>query len=218
MQKLIYLANRAHDLLEATRKLDFVAPLLLRLTLAFVFIGAGLIKVTGFENQVMWFEHSLGMPFPTLMVFLVTAAEFGGGILLLLGLATRYVTVPLMIAMVVAALAVHAENGWYAIGQTNPDTNWAKPWASLGIPAAQRSLENSEEVGRRVSAARSLLRQHGNYNWLTEKGNFVVLQNGIEFAAYYFMMLLALFFLGAGRFVSLDYWIAQRFRDRPESG
>ncbi|MAL94493.1 MAG: hypothetical protein CME40_05400 [Haliea sp.] len=33
-----------------------------------------------------------------------------------------------------------------------------------------------------------------------------VLNNGIEFAATYFVMLLSLFFTGAGRFVSLDYW------------
>jgi putative oxidoreductase len=37
-----------------------------------------------------------------------------------------------------------------------------------------------------------------------------VLNNGIEFAATYFIMLLALFFIGAGRYVSLDYWIARR--------
>lgn len=213
MNTILRLGNRVHDLLNMTRRLDFLAPLLLRLTLAFVFIGAGLIKIRGFENQVMWFEHSLGMPFPALMVVLVTAAEFIGGILLLVGLATRYAAVPLMIAMIVAALAVHAENGWYAIGQSSPATNWAKPWAELGIPAAQRSLDKSEEIGRRVDMARSILREHGNYGWLTEKGNFVVLNNGIQFAAYYFMMLLVLFFHGGGRYVSADYWIARKWRE-----
>ena len=37
--------------------------------------------------------------------------------------------------------------------------------------------------------------------------------NGIEWAATYFVMLLALFFLGGGRFISLDYWIARKFRN-----
>ena len=41
--------------------------------------------------------------------------------------------------------------------------------------------------------------------WLTENGSFVVLNNGIEFAATYFIMLLALFYLGAGRYISMDY-------------
>ena len=55
-----------------------------------------------------------------------------------------------------------------------------------------------------------ILREHGNYPWLTEKGNLVVLNNGIEFAATYFIMLLVLFFYGAGRYLSLDYWFARR--------
>jgi uncharacterized membrane protein YphA (DoxX/SURF4 family) len=41
----------------------------------------------------------------------------------------------------------------------------------------------------------------------------VILNNGIEFAATYFIMLLALFFIGAGKYLSVDYWIARRYRD-----
>jgi putative oxidoreductase len=33
-----------------------------------------------------------------------------------------------------------------------------------------------------VSAAKSILRKHGSYNWLTEKGNLVILNNDAEFA------------------------------------
>ena len=58
--------------------------------------------------------------------------------------------------------------------------------------------------------AKDLLRAHGNYGWLTEHGSLVMLNNGIEFAATYFIMLLSLFFTGAGRWVSLDAWIAPR--------
>ncbi|HBK55222.1 MAG TPA: DoxX family protein, partial [Xanthomonadales bacterium] len=135
-----------------------------------------------------------------------------GGFLLLFGLATRYIAIPLMITMLVAAFAVHWDKGWFAIAPSDPSTSMAKPLAALGIPAAKRSLENSEEVGKRLTAARALLREHGNYDWLTAKGGFVVLNNGIEFAATYFIMLLVLFFQGAGRYLSLDYWIARRFR------
>jgi len=39
----------------------------------------------------------------------------------------------------------------------------------------------------------------------------VILNNGIEFAATYFIMLLALFFIGAGRYFSMDYWIRRGF-------
>ena len=39
-------------------------------------------------------------------------------------------------------------------------------------------------------------------------------RNGVEFAVTYLIMLLALAFLGAGRYVSLDYWIRKRFMDQ----
>ncbi len=215
MNGILTLANRVHDLLDMTRKLDFLAPSLLRLFLAIVFISAGWNKAASFESTVAWFgnpDWGLGLPLPGLMAFLATASELVGGFLLLFGLATRYFAVPLMITMLVAAFSVHWDNGWFAIAPSNPDTSMAQPLAAIGVPAAERSLENSEEVGKRLSAAKSLLREHGNYNWLTGKGNFVVLNNGIEFAATYFIMLLVLFFQGAGRYLSLDYWIAKRFR------
>ncbi len=213
MNAIVTLANRVHDLLNQTRRLDFLAPLLLRLFLAIVFISAGWNKAASFESTVAWFANpdwGLGLPFPGLMAFLATATELVGGFLLLFGLATRYFAVPLMITMLVAAFSVHWDNGWFAIAPSNPDTSMAQPLAAIGVPAAERSLENSEEVGKRLGAARNLLREHGNYGWLTGKGNFVTLNNGIEFAATYFIMLLVLFFHGAGRYLSLDYWIAKR--------
>ncbi len=217
MQAIIHLLNRLQDLVDSAKKLDVVASVLLRLVLAFIFIGAGYVKIHNFDNTAMWFGNALNMPFPALMAFLATAAEFVGGILILIGLATRYAVIPLLITMVVAGWSVHADNGWYTVGQTSPGTNWNRPWAELGIPAAEKSLENSREIGRRVNAGRSLLREHGNYGWLTEKGSFVVLQNGIETSVYYFLMLLALFFLGAGRYVSVDYWLRHKFRDQTET-
>ena len=58
---------------------------------------------------------------------------------------------------------------------------------------------------------RSILQEHGNYEWLTAKGNFVILNNGIEFGVTYFIMLLSLFFTGAGKVVSADDWIDKYF-------
>ena len=48
--------------------------------------------------------------------------------------------------------------------------------------------------GERLSKARALLREHGQYDWLTAKGGYVVLNNGIEFGVTYLVMLLVLFF------------------------
>lgn len=206
-------ARLHRNLFGRLRHLDGLAPLLMRLYLAPVMIAAGLHKFRNWEDMVAWFgnpEWGLGLPAPALMVALAAGAELFGGLALLIGLAVRWAAIPLLISMAVAAGAVHWENGWFAIAPSDPDTSTAKVLAMVGIPAAERSLENSVEVGKRLQAARGLLREHGNYQWLSEKGSFVVLNNGIEFAATYFIMLLSLLFTGGGRYFSIDYWLARR--------
>jgi putative oxidoreductase len=66
----------------------------------------------------------------------------------------------------------------------------------------------------RLERGKSILQEHGNYDRLTEYGNFVILNNGIEFAATYFFMLLVLFFVGAGRHLSVDGWLYRKFRSQ----
>jgi len=204
---MIYLLNRLQDLLDGLRGLDFLAPLALRLYLAPVFWIAGMEKVSGFDDVVAWFgnpDWGLGLPMPAVMAFLATATEVVGAIMLLLGLGVRWISIPLMVTMVVAAVTVHWEHGWQAIASTKG--------AFASEHLGPLMLENASGATERLAAARSLLEQHGNYDWLTGSGSFVVLNNGIEFAATYFVMLLALFFIGAGRWLSLDYWLARRFR------
>ena len=122
-----------------------------------------------------------------------TFLDLIGALLLLLGLATRWISIPLMITMLVAAFTVHWHNGWLAIAEGS------------GLFATPRT----EGAVERLDRAKEILQEHGNYQWLTENGSFVVLNNGIEFAATYFIMLLVLFFIGAGRFFSMDYWVAR---------
>ncbi len=209
-----------------------VPALLLRLYLAPIFIMAGFSKtqllneeVTGIAsfmadpNIIAWFGNSewgLGLPFPALLANLVILVEFFGGWLLLVGAFTRLISIPLMFTMIVAATTVHAPNGWFAITPTNPDTSAAKVLTWVGIEQAEASLENSRETSRRIEAMKSLLEENGNTDWLYENGNIVVLNNGIEFSATYFIMLLALFFIGAGRFTSVDYYMAKLFFSKNE--
>ena len=79
------------------------------------------------------------------------------------------------------------------------DRSLAKRVASncerVRIFATERTIEATQRLAR----AKDILQEHGNMNWLTEYGNFVVLNNGIEFAATYFVMLLALLYLGSGK-------------------
>lgn len=192
-------ANKIQDSLDYSRRIDFLAPLMLRLYLAPIFWMAGTQKLMAFESTAAWFGNSewgLGMPFPEVMTALVIGAEIGGAVLLTLGLATRWISIPLLATMVVAAVAVHLENGWLAIATGD------------GIFATERTVGAIERLDR----AKSILKEYGNYDWLTANGPIVILNNGIEFATTYFFMLLALFFTGAGNYLSLDYWIAKRFR------
>jgi len=176
-------------LLDKTRAVDFLAALALRLYLVPVFWMAANNKWNPFDSNssldgvIGWFgEGGLGLPFPEIMAYMAWGAEYFGAIALLLGFAVRWMAVPLMVTMVVAAVTVHLGNGWLAIAE----------------PSAQ------------LEAARSILQEHGNYEWLTQNGSFVILNNGIEFATTYFIMLLTLFFIGAGKYFSIDYYLAKK--------
>ena len=195
MEKIIQLQQQ----LNRTRVADFIAPLLLRLYLAPIFWMAGTSKYHSFEDTAAWFGNSewgLGLPFPTLLAFLATSTEIIGAIMLLTGFGVRWVSIPLMITMLVAIFSVHWVNGWQAVADTK--------FCLFNCTDAQAAVE-------RLDRAKDILKEHANYEWLTEQGSFVVLNNGIEFAATYFIMLLTLFFIGSGKYVSLDYWIKQRF-------
>jgi len=76
----------------------------------------------------------------------------------------------------------------------------------------EHSLELPFPVLMAVQKARaiSILKEHSNYRWLTSSGPITILNNGIEFAITYFLMLLSLFFTGGGRYTSLDHWIKKR--------
>jgi uncharacterized membrane protein YphA (DoxX/SURF4 family) len=173
---------------------DGLAPLAFRLFLAPVFWSAGTQKIAGMQQTIEWFgnpDWGLGLPFPSLLAHLAAYTEVLGAVLLLLGLATRWISIPLMITMLVAIFAVHWDYGWAAIADSG-----------------------ASEIAVRLGTARDILIEHGNYAWLTEKGSLVVLNNGIEFAVTYLIMLLSLFFTGGGRYVSLDYYLSRRFPGR----
>lgn len=196
---------------------DGVASLLLRLILGPVLISAGWEKITG-DN---WFSFSLeSFPFPfnvlpaDLSWFLASWTEFLGGILLLLGLGTRLVAIPLAVTMFVAAYAVHLDNGWPAIAPSSPpaicipDT---EAHANSSVLARYIKCynvnERTIEAAKRLERAKSILREHGNFSYLNGSGSIVKLNSGIEFAAIYLAMLLALVVIGGGRYLSLDYFL-----------
>lgn len=189
--------EKGNRILNSTNKFDFIAPLLMRLYLVPIFWMAGTNKIDGFDGIVEWFgneDWGLGLPFPFIMAILAIAAEAIGAIALLLGLGVRLMAVPMMFTMVVAMTSVHGQYGWQAI-------------SDAGAPFANERVEAAAEKKEIII---SILQEHGNYEWLTSSGSVTILNNGIEFAATYFVMLLMLFFIGGGRYVSLDYWIKRK--------
>ena len=200
---LITITTKYQQVVESSQVADGIAPLLLRLYLAPVMLQAGWNKFSSFPDIVAWFgnpDWGLGLPFPILMAGLATGTELIGGTLLLVGLATRLMAIPLAITMLVAAFTVHWKNGWLAIADSS---SWLADGTILHNPSIMVSAD-------KLAAAKSLLQEHGHYDWLTSSGNFVILNNGIEFAITYVIMLVALFFMGGGRYVSIDYWINRR--------
>ena len=186
-------------LLDKTKQVDFLAPLLLRIFLAPILIKAGYGKITDLESTAGWFESTLNLPAPYLMAVLAGYTEFLGGIAILIGVLTRWAAFPLMITMIVAATTAHWSNGWHAL----PETELTVPW--------EWRMDKIEGAVERRTKAREILEENARMDWIQEHGKITILKNGIEFAATYFLMLLVLFFFGAGRYVSIDYWIKQRF-------
>jgi putative oxidoreductase len=82
----------------------WLAPLFARFAMGWVFLWSGWGKLNNLpiviENFIGW-----GIPFPTILTPFVSAVEFVGGILLLLGLFTRIAAVPLAIVMIVAIIS-----------------------------------------------------------------------------------------------------------------
>lgn len=186
--------------LDKLKRLDFAGPLLLRLYLVPIFWMAGTKKWADMDSTIDWFANpdwGLGLPMPELLAYLATLTEIFGAIFLLLGFAVRWISIPLMFTMVIAAVTVHWQNGWLAIAEGS------------GFFATDRTIGAIDRLDR----AKGILQEHANYSWLTENGSLVILNNGIEFATTYFIMLLALLFTGSGK-ASIDHFLYKIFMNK----
>ena len=82
-------------------RISFMGPALARITVGVVFMGTGWGKLHSLSNVTEFFT-SLHIPAPWFQARLVAGTEFFGGLLVLLGLGTRLVSIPLAITMIVA--------------------------------------------------------------------------------------------------------------------
>jgi putative oxidoreductase len=99
--KLIHMFNR----------LSWLGPLLARVTIGVVFIESGWGKLHNLSKVIDYFQ-SLGIPAAQYQAPFVAGTEFFAGLLVLIGLATRFASVPLSAIMLVAiATAKSSEIG-----------------------------------------------------------------------------------------------------------
>ena len=108
------------------------AALLLRLALGVMFLAHAWLKIKVFTpaGTAQYFK-SLGVPGE--LAYLTIAAEVGGGILLILGIETRWVALALVPLILGTIVFVHGKAGWQF---TNKDGGWEFPafWA-VGLVA-----------------------------------------------------------------------------------
>ena len=89
-------------------KLQCPVLLIIRLIWGFQFFQAGLGKFQNMERTVNGFT-GIGIPLPAFNAYLVASTEFLGGLLLILGLASRLASLPLAFAMCVAFATAHKD-------------------------------------------------------------------------------------------------------------
>ncbi|MEE9302801.1 MAG: DoxX family protein [Thiotrichaceae bacterium] len=166
------------------RGLDFLPPLLFRFFLAPIFWVAGQQRLglfTGSDviwwNPLTWIDGAgyqqgvealssaqglFSIPAPSIMNGVIGGIEVIAAVLLIIGFAVRWISLPLMGIIIL-----------------------------MGLAAANFS-------GGLVETGKELFFSHGYAT---------TANSGIEAAIVLFLMTLALFFMGAGRFFSLDWWI-----------
>jgi putative oxidoreductase len=98
--------TRALSLIE---RLDWLGPLVARITLGVLFVSTGWGKVHSLAKVTAYFAE-LGIPFPGVQAPMVSFIELFGGALLVIGFASRVAAVPLMGSMLVAILTAQREN------------------------------------------------------------------------------------------------------------
>jgi putative oxidoreductase len=90
-------------------KLSFLPPLLARIIIGFIFVQSGWGKFHHLDKVVEFFTQ-LGIPAPSIQAPFVAGVEFVCGFLVLVGLVTRFASIPLICTMIVAILTAKMED------------------------------------------------------------------------------------------------------------
>jgi putative oxidoreductase len=142
-----------------TNNADYAA-LLLRIALGAMFIAHALLKIMVFTPEgTVGFFASLGVP--GWFAYPVMGAELIGGIMLIVGLKTRTVSLALLPVLLGSIYLVHGGNGWL---YTNENGGWeysaflivaslAQALLGDGAYSVKAVLGRNRRLQRRVAAA-----------------------------------------------------------------
>jgi putative oxidoreductase len=125
------------------------AAFVLRVALGSMFLAHGLLKIFVFTlpGTVQFFE-SLGLP--AVIAYATVAAEVVGGVLLLLGVGTRWIALAL-VPILLGATWAHAGNGWTF---SAPKGGWEYPVFLTVASIAQALLgDGAFALGSRFRSA-----------------------------------------------------------------
>ncbi len=95
--------------LAVAERLAWLPPTVARFTLGWVFLWSGWGKLHDLDGVIQFFTE-LGIPRPELQAPFASGNELVCGALLVVGLCTRLVTIPLIVVMIVALVTAQREN------------------------------------------------------------------------------------------------------------
>ena len=117
-----------------TRTNSDLAAFVLRITLGIMYLAHSIVlklMTFGLAGTAKFF---VGVGLPAWLAHITFAAEAAGGVLLILGLKTRWVALALAPILLGAILWVHAANGWVF---TAPNGGWEYPAFLLAASLVQ---------------------------------------------------------------------------------
>lgn len=103
------IADTASRLLDFLYKIRWLGPLVARLSFGYFWLETGIAKVQNLDGFTQRFM-GWGVPFPAFSAGLSAWTELVGGALIMLGLFTRLISIPMIINMVVAIVLVVSAN------------------------------------------------------------------------------------------------------------
>ena len=129
-----------------------LATFLLRISLGVMYLTHGLVLKVGTYGMAgtVGFFESIGLPGWTAWATVI--AEIVGGVLLLLGIGSRWVALALL-PILLGALWVHAGNGWVF---SNANGGWEYPLYLIVLSVAQALLgDGAYALGARGTRSRA---------------------------------------------------------------